>query len=88
MGKKTSQVTAAAVTTTTPARLIKLLEKKTTGESHSRNVLIPPGTPLRQDLRWYRVSSDDCESSIYKPAACECDTCHKTPGIRTPESDL
>jgi hypothetical protein len=29
------------VTTTTPARLIRLFEKKTTGESHSRNVLIP-----------------------------------------------
>jgi hypothetical protein len=38
------------VTTMTPNRLIQLLDRKTTGESHARKVLfISTGSPLRSD---------------------------------------
>jgi hypothetical protein len=41
------------VTTMTPNRLIQLLDRKTTGESHARKVLfISTGSPLRSDPAW------------------------------------
>jgi hypothetical protein len=86
MGRNTSQVTAEAVTTTTPARLIKLFEKKTTGESHSRNVLISPGTPLRHNntagTAFHRMIAKEVYIARH---VCSCDKYHNTLESGTPE---